>query len=413
MQTDIRMTPGRRSYVEEPADPQQTRNRILQATAFAFVLAYPFLDLFFGWQALLAFIPMMLMITLALGLNIVVGYAGLLDLGYAAFYAIGAYAAAFFTSPNSPLASVLPGSPFAWMQDFWVAMIMAVLVAGCAGALLGAPTLRLRGDYLALVTLGFGEIIPRLVKNLEPWTKGVKGMNPIGRPYLFGCQFGVDPCEILGMKLKLGMIPYYYLTLVVGAISIFAIIRLRNSRLGRAWAAIRDDEIAAQGMGINPVTTKLWAFSLGASFSGATGAIFGAYLQTISPDQFEYSTSVIVLCMVILGGTGNIWGVMLGGLLIQSFDRIFAERLTGWIHKAGALTGDPTITAAFNSFDLLKSRLLVFGLCLVLIMNLRPQGILPNRKRRETALADLPEDDVAPDEAVMIAGAGASTEKPR
>lgn len=145
--------------------PRPNYGTIARNTFIAVVLFYPFLDLAFGWQALLAFIPMMLMITLAMGLNIVVGYAGLLDLGYAAFYAIGAYAAAFFTSPVSPLNAILPNSPFFWMQDFWVAMVMSVLVAGLAGALLGAPTLRLRGDYLALVTLGFGEIVPRLVKN--------------------------------------------------------------------------------------------------------------------------------------------------------------------------------------------------------------------------------------------------------
>jgi branched-chain amino acid transport system permease protein len=374
----------------------------------AVVLTYPFLDLAFGWQALLAFIPMMLMITLAMGLNIVVGYAGLLDLGYAAFYAIGAYAAAFFTSPVSPLNAILPTSPFYWMQDFWVAMLMAVFVAGISGALLGAPTLRLRGDYLALVTLGFGEIVPRLVKNLEPWTKGVKGMNPIGRPYLFGCTFGIDPCTIFGTQYKLGMIPYYYITLAVGALSIFLIIRLRKSRLGRAWAALRDDEIAAQGMGINPVTTKLWAFALGASFSGATGAIFGAYLQTISPDQFEYSTSVIVLCMVILGGTGNVWGVVLGGLLIQSFDRIFAERLTGWVHKFGAVTGDPAIVSLLNNFDLIRSRLLIFGLCLVLLMALRPQGLLPARKRRDEALTDETEEEAVARLGSVPATAGAA-----
>lgn len=388
------------------ASPRPNFGVIARNIFIAIVLTYPFLDLAFGWQALLAFIPMMLMITLAMGLNIVVGYAGLLDLGYAAFYAIGAYAAAFFTSPVSPLNAILPNSPFFWMQDFWVAMFMAVLVAGTAGAMLGAPTLRLRGDYLALVTLGFGEIVPRLVKNLEPWTKGVKGMNPIGRPYLFGCTFGVDPCTIFGTQYKLGMIPYYYVTLAIGALSIFLIIRLRNSRLGRAWAAIRDDEIAAQGMGINPVTTKLWAFALGASFSGATGAIFGAYLQTISPDQFEYSTSVIVLCMVILGGTGNVWGVMFGGLLLQSFDRIFAERLTGWVHKLGAATGDPSVTAIFNSFDLLRSRLFIFGLCLVLLMTLRPQGLLPARKRRESALIDETEDEATERHAAEATVAG-------
>lgn len=396
------LSPAMPNAAAKPNYATITRNIFI-----AVVLTYPFLDLAFGWQALLAFIPMMLMITLAMGLNIVVGYAGLLDLGYAAFYAIGAYAAAFFTSPVSPLNAILPNSPFFWMQDFWVAMLMSVLVAGTAGALLGAPTLRLRGDYLALVTLGFGEIVPRLVKNLEPWTKGVKGMNPIGRPYLFGCTFGVDPCTIFGTQYKLGMIPYYYVTLAIGALSIFLIIRLRKSRLGRAWAAIRDDEIAAQGMGINPVTTKLWAFALGASFSGATGAIFGAYLQTISPDQFEYSTSVIVLCMVILGGTGNVWGVMFGGLLIQSFDRIFAERLTGWVHKLGAATGEPVIASVLNSFDLLRSRLFIFGLCLVLLMTLRPQGLLPARKRRDAALIDETEEEAVARQASETATAGA------
>jgi branched-chain amino acid transport system permease protein len=202
------------------------------------------------------------------------------------------------------------------------------------------------------------------------------------------------------------MIPYYYVTLAIGALSIFLIIRLRNSRLGRAWAAIRDDEIAAQGMGINPVTTKLWAFALGASFSGATGAIFGAYLQTISPDQFEYSTSVIVLCMVILGGTGNVWGVMFGGLLIQSFDRIFAERLTGWVHKFGAATGVPAVATLLSNFDLLRSRLFIFGLCLVLLMALRPQGLLPARKRRESALIDETEEEANARHDAAVAQAG-------
>jgi branched-chain amino acid transport system permease protein len=334
-------------------------------------------------------------------LNIVVGYAGLLDLGYAAFFAIGAYTTAFLTSPVSPI-KLASDSPFKWLQDFWVAMILAVIIAALFGVILGAPTLRLRGDYLAIVTLGFGEIVPRVVLNLERWTQGSKGMNPIGRPHILGCQFGIDPCVIGGLTLRLGALPWYYLIILVGALSIFMITRLRDSRLGRAWAAIRDDEIAAVSMGINPVTTKLLAFALGASFSGSVGAIYAAYLQFIDPGQFDFSISVLVLCMVILGGTGNIYGVIIGGLIISSFDRIFAERLTGWIRQLSNVVdpnfgfrtqlpipgGAKPLDVIFNlrtwlrSIDFTNLRLLVFGLSLVLLMVLRPQGLLPARRRR-------------------------------
>jgi branched-chain amino acid transport system permease protein len=285
-------------------------------------------------------------------------------------------------------------------------MLLAVLVAALFGVLLGAPTLRLRGDYLAIVTLGFGEIVPRIVLNLEQWTQGSKGMNPIGRPHLLGCQFGVDPCVVLGQSLKLGALPWYYLIALVGGGSVFAIVRLRDSRVGRAWAAIRDDEVAAVSMGINPVTTKLLAFSLGASFSGFAGAIFAAYLQFIDPGQFDFSISVLVLCMVILGGTGNIYGVMLGGLIIASFDRILAERLTGWFQALGnavgttgtfplppPLSGTFSLKAVLKAVDLMRLRLLVFGLSLVLLMVLRPQGILSARRTRSLAA----EDESAPE----------------
>jgi len=367
------------------------------------VLVYPWVDTALHWQTIRAVIPIMLFVLLAMGLNIVVGYAGLLDLGYAAFFAIGAYTTAFLTSPASPI-KFAAGSPWAFLQDFWVAMLLGVVVAALFGIVLGAPTLRLRGDYLAIVTLGFGEIVPRVVLNLEQWTHGSKGMNPIGRPHLFGCQFGLDPCTVFGQKLTLGALPWYFLLVTVGLFSVFAITRLRNSRLGRAWAAIRDDETAAVSMGINPVTTKLLAFALGASFSGFAGAIYAAYLQFIDPGQFDFSISVLVLCMVILGGTGNIFGVMLGGLLIASFDRIFAERLSGWLHQLGAVVGplgsfsyktglgSPPLTVAFSlggwlrTVDLLNARLFIFGLSLVLLMVLRPQGILPARRRRFGAL---------------------------
>jgi branched-chain amino acid transport system permease protein len=365
----------------------------------AIVLVYPWVDQALRWQTVRAVIPIMLLVLLAMGLNIVVGYAGLLDLGYAAFFAIGAYTTAFLTSPISPI-KFAADSPFRFLQDFWVAMLVAVVVAAVFGVLLGAPTLRLRGDYLAIVTLGFGEIVPRVVLNLEQWTQGSKGMNPIGRPHLLGCQFGLDPCTVFGQQVRLGALSWYYLIAAVVVLSVLAITRLRDSRLGRAWAAIRDDETAAVSMGINPVTTKLLAFSLGASFSGFAGAIYSAYLQVIDPGQFDFSISVLVLCMVILGGTGNIYGVMLGGLIIASFDRIFAERLSGWIRAAGDLVGPLgtfsvpiqlpgaapgqvafSLKGFLKSVDLLHARLLIFGLCLVLLMVLRPQGLLPERRR--------------------------------
>jgi len=381
---------------------ERRRRRVLFGGVLAFALLYPLIDLALNWQTLRAVIPIMLFILLAMGLNIVVGYAGLLDLGYAAFFAVGAYTAAFLTSPVSPI-KFATDSPLRFLGDFWWAMLLSVLVAASFGIALGAPTLRLRGDYLAIVTLGFGEIVPRIVLNLDQWTKGSKGMNPIGRPHVLGCQFGVDPCVVFGQALKLGALTWYYLIVLVGLLSVLAITRMRESRVGRAWAAIRDDEVAAVSMGINPVTTKLLAFSLGASFSGFAGAIFASYLQFIDPGQFDFSISILVLCMVILGGTGNIYGVMLGGLIIASFDRILAERLTGWMHSLGDAAGGfgtfplpfPagavfSLKAALKGVDLLRLRLLVFGLSLVLLMVLRPQGLLPSRRARSLSAADEP-----------------------
>src|SRR5215212_10754158 len=209
--------------------------------------------------------PILIYTILALGLNIVVGFAGLLDLGYAAFFAIGGYTAAFLTSPQSPL-------PEQYKTDFWVAMVLSWVVAAAFGVILGAPTLRLRGDYLAIVTLAFGEIVPRAILNMEKYTGGSKGLNPIGRPHGFGTEL-----------LASDQVHWYYLIVIVGAISVFAINRLHDSRLGRAWMAMREDEVAAASMGINLVRNKLWAFSLGASFSGFAGSLYASMLQFIDP----------------------------------------------------------------------------------------------------------------------------------
>jgi branched-chain amino acid transport system permease protein len=325
------------------------------------VLAYPLVDRALGLGTLGAMLPILIYVMLALGLNIVVGYAGLLDLGYAAFFAIGAYTTAFLTSPQSVLVKA------GVQTSFWVALVASFFVAATFGVILGTPTLRLRGDYLAIVTLAFGEIVPRVFLNLEKVTGGSKGLNPIGRPSIGGYELGFD------------QLPWYYLIVLVGTASIWAILRLYDSRLGRAWIAIREDELAAGSLGINLVSTKLLAFALGASFAGFAGSLFASIFQFIDPFQFDFSISILVLSMVILGGLGNVWGVMVGGVLMASFDRIFAERLTDWIHRLGGALGAPILGA----IDLGSSRMMVFGLALVTMMLLRPEGMFPSARRRQ------------------------------
>jgi branched-chain amino acid transport system permease protein len=361
---------------------ERQRRMVQFGLALLFALAYPLLDgpllaPLFGGSTMGIMIPVLIYTLLALGLNIVVGYAGLLDLGYAAFFAIGAYTAAFLTSPNSPL-------PF--RTDFWIALIASWLVAASFGIILGAPTLRLRGDYLAIVTLAFGEIVPRVFLNLENWTGGSRGMNPIGRPHILGYELGLTPLTLGDLTLS-AQVPWYYLIVVVGIVSIWAITRLYDSRLGRAWIAMREDEIAAASMGINLVQTKLLAFALGASFSGFAGCIFASVFQFIDPFQFEFSISIIVLAMVILGGMGNIWGVLVGGIVLGLFDRGISAQLSVWLRDLGTALSIPALAAV----DLSRSRLMIFGLALVLLMLLRPEGLFPSARRRaELHEADAP-----------------------
>ncbi len=307
-------------------------------------------------------IPIALFILLALGLNVVVGFAGLLDLGYAAFFAIGAYTVGFLTSGSS----VLPYHEL----NFWVAMALAAIVAGIFGVILGAPTLRLRGDYLAIVTLGFGEIVPLVIKNTPEVTHGVLGIAPIGNPEI----------DLFGFYFKWGIdsTPWYYLVLVVGALSVFLTARLRDARIGRAWAAMREDEVAAASMGVNLVNTKLFAFALGASFSGFAGAIWAGYLQQISPEQFDFSVSIFVLCMIILGGIGNIWGVVLGGVILGSFDRILAEAINNSIRSLASATGSEFLA----DLDIVKAKGFILGIALVVLMNVRPEGLFPSGRRK-------------------------------
>jgi branched-chain amino acid transport system permease protein len=325
--------------------------------AIAFALVFPLIDRVVGLHYVDPLVSILILVLLALGLNIVVGYAGLLDLGYAAFFAIGAYTAAFLTSPASPL-------PFG--TNFWIAMALSFFVAMAFGVILGAPTLRLRGDYLAIVTLGFGEIVPRVFLNLDSWTGGSKGMNPIGKPSILG--YSLEASNPTG---------WYYLVILVGIVSILLINRMLDSRLGRAWMAIREDEVAAASVGINLARTKLLAFAMGASFSGFAGSIFASRFQFIDPFRFDFTISVMVLSMIILGGIGNIYGVVAGGIIMASYDRFLAERATGWLHSLGNRTHIDLLTR----IDLQNSRLFIFGAALILTMLLRPEGLFPSRRR--------------------------------
>ena len=320
---------------------------------------------------------------LALGLNIVVGMAGLLDLGYAAFFAIGAYAygilSSFQLSPPwtpawAPFAALglvqhMPTDTVHFTVSFWLMLPVSALLAAGFGVLFGAPTLRLRGDYLAIVTLGFGEIVPIVVRNEDWLTNGAMGMNGIAAPRLFGHSFGIDST------------PYYYVAVGLVALLLLVSLRLRDSRIGRAWMAIREDEIAASAMGIDRTRFKLLAFAIGAGFAGMAGTFYVAKLQTATPEMFGFPVSVMILVMVVLGGMGSVWGVVLGAMLLQLLQSWFLQDLTGWVHAAGHLMG----TDALQGVDLVQSSELIFGIILVLMMLYRRDGLIP-ATRRQAAL---------------------------
>ena len=375
------------------------------------VLAFPFIDKFteLRWTAQIIFA--LIFVILGLGLNIVVGYAGLLDLGYAAFFAIGAYTTGILSSPVHNI-----------QWNFWLVILIAAGVAALSGLALGAPTLPLRGDYLAIVTLGFGEIVPVIFKNLIdvtikepitcwilpgliglfggtssiacytfPWVNGLKfehvdltfgekGISPIGRPSL----------PFIGEFESSNPITWYFLIIAIILLSVFLINRLRESRLGRAWMAIREDELAASQMGIDPVRTKLLAFAMGATFSGFAGAFYAAYIRGIFPSVFDFSASIIILSCVILGGLGNVNGVIVGGLALMTADRLFLPALKDFLkglldHSALPWLSQhlPAAVApvAQNANPILY-RFLLFGLTLVIMMAVRPEGLIPSAQRR-------------------------------
>ncbi len=308
-----------------------------------------------------------LYVLLALGLNIVVGFAGLLDLGYIAFYAVGAYTYALLASPQ-----------FGLHLPFWVILPIGALVAALFGVLLGAPTLKLRGDYLAIVTLGFGEIVRIFLNNLSRpvnITNGPQGIAGID-PFSVGGFSFAKPESLFGITIS-GPIKYYYLLLAVMVLILVVNVRLQNSRIGRAWEAVREDEIAARAMGINTTHLKLLAFAMGASFGGVAGGMFSAIQAFISPESFVLVESIMVVAMVVLGGMGNIWGVVLGALLLS-----FVPEILRW-------TVQPLQEALFGRMLVEPEviRMLIFGLALVLVMLYRPAGLLPSAVRKRE-LAD-------------------------
>lgn len=387
-------------------------NKILRTSALMVALVIlpfivnilPFMGT--GWVRILG--NTMLYVMLALGLNIVIGYAGLLDLGYIGFYAVGAYIYAWVSSPQLQSIGWMSSVP---QWSIFVIIPLAAVMAGVAGALLGAPTLKLRGDYLAIVTLGFGEII-RIVMNNNPGgvtngPQGILGIEPIHLPeiHLFGFRLSggslssnwtlFEYTKSDGSIVSIGgnnVINHYLFFLAVATFVVLLISRLENSRAGRAWMALREDEIAAEAMGLNKRNVKLLAFGMGASFAGIAGALFASYQGFISPESFVLNESVMVLAMVVLGGMGSIRGVILGAVMLQVLPELLRYFL-GWVQ--------PKIieNVSFIPEDVVRSfldpntlRMFLFGLALVLVMRFRQEGLWPSVRRRQ----ELHDNDESP-----------------
>jgi branched-chain amino acid transport system permease protein len=325
-------------------------------------------------------------VVFALGLNVVVGFAGLLDLGYVAFFALGAYTLGWFGSDFffkahvhvgvTHVASTIPGIHL----NFVLILVLAALITATAGTLIGLPTLRLRGDYIAIVTLAFGEIIRVFAVNGDsikvfgmPLTAGNLGISGIDAPYLPG----------VGSLNELHLRPWYWVIYALVLLTLFVNIRVRDSRLGRAWVALREDEVAAVSMGIPLVRTKLSAYAMGAAFGGIAGAFLGAYTTLIDPEQFQFGFSIFVLAMIIVGGLGSIWGAVVGALLLTNINYyLIPDVLNDLPSKFGL------------NFSLTQLQVSIFGFLLVLVMVLRPQGLLPERRRQLELTAGIGETEL-------------------
>ena len=372
--------------------PRRVRSAALPTIVIVLAFLYPYyrsslpeIPLFGPFPTVDTAVTMTIFIMMAIGLNMVVGYAGLLDLGYVAFYAVGAYTAAWFASPHFGesltfhfgAVGVNPNAA-GFHISIWVVIFIAAFLTAFIGVLIGLPTLRLRGDYLAIVTLGFGEIMPQIARNGDNLfgtgfnlTNGAQGINPIDPP-----GFGERLNRWLGLPadyltFQNGIYVFYWTALVLLLFTVFCSVRLRDSRLGRAWVAIREDETAAAAMGVPLMRTKTWAYAAGAFFGGMAGAYYASFKSGTFPDDFFFNISVFILCMVILGGMGNIWGVIVGGGFLAYLNQ----------------EGLGNIGAKFNEtfgtdIDVPLYQFGIFGVILVLVMLFKPEGLIPSGRRK-------------------------------
>jgi branched-chain amino acid transport system permease protein len=372
--------------------PHRVRSAALPTTVIVLAVLYPFyrsslpeIPLFGPFPTVDTAVTMTIFIMMAIGLNIVVGYAGLLDLGYVAFYAVGAYTAAWFASPHFGesltfhlgAVGVNPNAA-GFHISIWIVIFVAAIFTAFIGVLIGLPTLRLRGDYLAIVTLGFGEIMPQIARNGDNLfgtgfnlTNGAQGINPIDPP-----GFGERLNRWLGLPadyltFENGINVFYWTALVLLLFTVFCSVRLRDSRLGRAWIAIREDEIAAAAMGVPLMRTKTWAYAAGAFFGGMAGAYYASFKSGTFPDDFFFNISVFILCMVILGGMGNIWGVIVGGGFLA------------YLNQEGLGNIGAQINDTFGTdIDVPLYQFGIFGVILVLVMLFKPEGLIPSTRRK-------------------------------
>jgi branched-chain amino acid transport system permease protein len=363
---------------------------VVPVAMLGIAIAYPYyvgsmpqVPIFGPFPQISTLVVMMIFTMMALGLNVVVGYAGLLDLGYVAFYAMGAYMAGWFASAQFAHQHLDVGAVGLYQGEggfhisLWLVLPMAGIATAIAGVLIGLPTLRLRGDYLAIVTLGFGEILPQVARNSDHFfgtnfnlTNGVEGITPIDQPG-FGNWLAKHlhlPASYASAANFDAVFLWTMLALVV--ITIFCSLRLRDSRLGRAWIAIREDEVAAAAMGIPLMRTKTWAYATGAFFGGVAGAIYASYKSGAFPDDFFFQISVFILCMVILGGMGNIWGVIFGACFLAYLDREGLSNVGAWFSNH-----------LHRTIDVPKYEFGIFGAILVIVMLFRPEGLIPSSRR--------------------------------
>jgi branched-chain amino acid transport system permease protein len=381
---------------------------VLPAAVLAIAISYPFwaasngtvnpglpqLPVFKTFPQMSTMVSMGVYAMMALGLNFVVGYAGLLDLGYVAFFAMGSYSAGWFASSqfghqNLRLGAigVTPGLT-GFHFSIWLVLIMAGISTAIIGVLIGLPTLRLRGDYLAIVTLGFGEIMPQIATNGDNLfgtgfnlTNGTGGISPIDPPG-FGNWIGHHvhlPANYLTLGTN-GDRAYFWTVLALVLITIFCSARLRDSRLGRAWIAIREDEVAAAAMGIPLMRTKTWSYATGAFFGGVGGAYYASYVGAAFPDTFSFQISVVILVMVILGGMGNIWGVIFGACFLEYLDQEGLPNVGSWLNGHFG-PGGSTVQIWHKALDVPNYEYGIFGIILVLVMLTRPEGLIPSRRR--------------------------------